>query len=143
MSKAKNDVIQGQLTETRILRSAYDQELANQLGLKYITATPAPTIPPTPIPVTSTVSPVTARTDQDIYVVQGAGLTFPAVGTFLRGQIANVIGRNEKNDWIQIDVPSNPGNAGWVPRQLIKLSGPAGSIPIVAEPPTPQPTAAQ
>jgi hypothetical protein len=142
MSKAKSDTIKNQLAQTRSLRGAFDQELANQLGLKYITATPAPTIPPTPIPPTSTISPVTATTDQDIYVVQGPGLTFPAVGTFLKGQIANVMGRSEKSDWIQIDVPSSPGNVGWVPKQLIKLNGAEASLPIVKPEATLQPTPA-
>jgi hypothetical protein len=134
MSSASDDTVKNQLSQTRSLRSAFDQELANQLGLKYITATPAPTIPPTAIPPTSTTSPVTATVDQDIYVVQGPGLTFPAVGTFLKGQITNVIGRSEKGDWIEIDVPSSPGNAGWVPKQLIKLNGAEASLPIIAIP---------
>jgi hypothetical protein len=143
MSRAKADVIQRQLGETRKLREIFDKELATQLGLKYVTATPAPTIPATAIPPTSTVTPVTATTEQDIYVVQGAGLNFPAVGTFLKGQVTNVIGRNEQGDWIAIDVPSNPGNAGWVPKQLIKLNGAEGSIPIITPPPSPQPTITQ
>lgn len=134
MSSASQDTIKNQLTQTRSLRAAFDQELANQLGLKYITATPAPTIPPTAIPPTSTVSPVTATVDQDIYVVQGPGLTFPAVGTFLKGQIANVIGKTEKGDWIEIDVPSSPGNAGWVPKQLIKLNGADSTLPVIPIP---------
>jgi hypothetical protein len=143
MTKSKSDVIQRQLAETRKSREVFDMELANQLGLKYVTATPAPTLPPTVVPPTSTIAPVTATTDQDIYVVQGAGLNFPAVGTFLKGQVTNVIGRNEQGDWISIDVPSNPGNAGWVPKQLIKLNGAEASIPVVTVPPTPQPSPAQ
>jgi hypothetical protein len=141
MSSATDDTVKNQLTQTRSLRAAFDQELANQLGLQYVTATPAPTIPPTAIPPTSTTSPVTATVDQDIYVVQGPGLTFPAVGTFLKGQITNVIGRSEKGDWIEIDVPSSPGSAGWVPKQLIKLNGAEASLPIIAIP-TIAPTAA-
>ncbi|BCY19501.1 hypothetical protein hrd7_33500 (plasmid) [Leptolinea sp. HRD-7] len=134
MSSASDDTIKNQLAQTRSLRASFDQELANQLGLKYITATPVPTIPPTAVPPTSTTSPVTATVDQDIYVVQGPGLTFPAVGTFLKGQITNVIGRTEKGDWIEIDIPSSPGNAGWVPKQLIKLNGAEASLPIVPIP---------
>ncbi len=72
--------------------------------------------------------------------MQGPGLTFPAVGTFLKGQNPNVIGRNQAGDWIQIDVPSNPGNAGWVPKELIKLNGAEASIPVVNFEPTVQPT---
>ena len=140
MAKAKTEDIQRNLTETRKLRETFDMELANQLGMKYVTVTPAPTIP---IPPTSTVAPVTVTTDQDIYVVQGPGMNYPAVGTFMKGQIPNVTGRNEAGDWIQIDVPSSPGNAGWVPKQFIKIVGAESSIPVVASPPTPQPTAAQ
>lgn len=142
MSSASDDTVKNQLSQTRSLRAIFDKELADQLGLKYITATPAPTIPPTAIPPTSTTSPVTATVDQDIYVVQGPGLTYPAVGTFLKGQITNVMGRSEKGDWIEIDVPSARGNAGWVPKQLIKISGAEASLPIITWP-TPVPTAAQ
>jgi hypothetical protein len=140
MTKAKSEAIQNQITQTRSLRGVFDQELARQLGLKYITATPMPTIPPTPIPPTSTVTPVTATTDQDIYILQGPGMTFPAAGTFLKGQIANVIGRNPAGDWIQIEVPSNPGKPGWAPKQLIKISGAESSVPIVTPEPIQQPT---
>jgi hypothetical protein len=141
-SKVKMEDIQRNLAETRKLREVFDMELANQLGMKYVTVTPAPTIP---MPPTSTVAPVTATTDQDkdIYVLQGPGMNFSAIGTFLKGQVTNVIGRNEAGDWIQIDVPSAPGNAGWVPKQLIKLQGDVATIPLAAIPPTPQPTAAQ
>jgi uncharacterized protein YraI len=83
---------------------------------------------------------LTATTDQDIYVVQGPGLTYPAVGTFLKGQITNVMGRNDKGDWIEIEVPSNPGYAGWVPKQLIKLAGQESSLPVINIQPT-QPAA--
>jgi len=140
MSKSDKEAIQKQLAQTRTYRSVFDQELANQLGLKYITATPVPTTAPTAVPPTSTVSPVTATTDQDIYVVQGPGLTYPAVGTFLKGQITNVMGRNDKGDWIEIEVPSNPGYAGWVPKQLIKLAGQESSLPVINVQPT-QPAA--
>jgi hypothetical protein len=140
MAKAKMEDIQSNLTETRKLRETFDMELANQLGMKYVTVTPAPTIP---VPPTSTVAPVTSTTEQDIYVVQGPGMNYPAVGTFLKGQVTNVIGRNTAGDWFEIDVPSSPGNAGWVPKQLIKISGPENTVPVVAIPPTPQPTAAQ
>jgi uncharacterized protein YraI len=134
MSSAAGDTVKNQLAQTRSLRSSFDQELANQLGLKYITATPAPTIAPSAVPPTRTVSQVTATVDKDIYVVQGPGLTFPAVGTFLKGQITNVIGRSEKGDWLEIDVPSSPGNAGWVPKQLIKLNGSEASLPVIPIP---------
>jgi hypothetical protein len=139
MTKAKTEAIQNQITQTRSLRGVFDQELANQLGLKYITATPMPTIAPTPIPPTSTVSPVTATTDQDIYILQGPGVAFPAAGTFLKGQIANVIGRNPVGDWILIEIPSNPGKPGWALKQLIKISGAEASVPIITPEPTQQP----
>ncbi len=133
--------IEDRLKRTRLFREVFEKELADQLGLKYITATPAPTLTPTIVPPTSTVAPVTATTDQDIYVVQGPGLTFPAVGTFLKGQIVNVIGRNDTNEWIQIEVPGNPGSAGWVPKPLIKLNGAEASLPITSPEPTLKPPA--
>ncbi len=133
--------VEDRLKRTRSLREAFDKELATQLGMKYITATPAPTLTPTVVPPTSTVAPITATTDQDIYVVQGPGLAYPAVGTFLKGQITNVIGRDQTGEWIQIEVPGNAGSAGWAPKQLIKLSGAEASLPVIPAEPTPQPPA--
>ncbi|NLF52758.1 MAG: hypothetical protein GX577_16650 [Leptolinea sp.] len=132
--------VEDRLKRTRLFREAFEKELADQLGLKYITATPAPTLTPTVIPPTSTIAPITATTDQDIYVVQGPGLTYPAVGTFLKGQITNVIGRDVTGEWIQIEVPGSAGSAGWAPKQLIKINGAEASLPVISVEPTSQPT---
>jgi uncharacterized protein YraI len=115
------------------------------LGLKYVTATPAPTAIPTIALPTSTLAPVTSKTinDLDIFVFQGPGTNYPAVGTFMHDQTTNVIGRNEAGDWLAIDVPSNPGNVGWVPKEVLALSGDFNTVPVVETPPTPEPIISQ
>ena len=114
------------------LSKALMEELANLLGVPYSTPTPLPTMPVRP---TSTAAPVTATTTQDIYVLLGPGLNYPAAGTFLMNQQTNVTGRTEANDWVQLEIPGKPGELGWAPLQMVKLSGALSDLPVVAPPP--------
>jgi hypothetical protein len=61
----------------------------------------------------------------------------------MHDQTTNVIGRNEAGDWLAIDVPSNPGNVGWVPKEVLALSGDFNTVPVVETPPTPEPIISQ
>jgi hypothetical protein len=144
-NNSKPEARQRQLQEARRLRELFEMEVAKQLGLKYVTATPAPTAIPTIALPTSTLAPVTSKTinDLDIFVFQGPGTNYPAVGTFMHDQTTNVIGRNEAGDWLAIDVPSNPGNVGWVPKEVLALSGDFNTVPVVETPPTPEPIISQ
>ena len=64
---------------------------------------------------------------------------YPIVGTLPRGSTAPALGRSLGGDWIKIEYPGAPNNAGWVYSPLVQVS--AGTLRIVAPPPTPLPPA--
>lgn len=64
---------------------------------------------------------------------------YPIVGILLRGATAPALGRSQGGDWIQIEFPGAPNNAGWVYSPLVQVS--PGTLRISEPPPTPVPPA--
>jgi uncharacterized protein YraI len=64
---------------------------------------------------------------------------YPIVGTLPTGSTAPALGRSLGGDWIQIEYPGAPNNAGWVYSPLVKVS--PGTLRTVDPPPTPVPPA--
>jgi hypothetical protein len=64
---------------------------------------------------------------------------YPVVGTLLTGSTAPALGRSSGGDWIQIEYPGAPNNAGWVYSPLVQVS--PGALRIAEPPPTPIPPA--
>jgi uncharacterized protein YraI len=64
---------------------------------------------------------------------------YPIVGTLLTGSVAPALGRSPGGDWVQIEYPGAPNNAGWVYSPLVQVS--PGTLRIVEPPPTPVPPA--
>ena len=85
---------------------------------------------------------ITVITDEpQINVRMGPSSTiYPIVGTLLTGSTAPALGRSPGGDWIQIEFPGAPNNAGWVYSPLVQAS-PPGMLRIVEPPPTPIPPA--
>jgi hypothetical protein len=84
---------------------------------------------------------ITVITDEpQINVRMGPNSTiYPIVGTLLTGSTVPALGRSQGGDWIQIEYPGAPNNAGWVYSPLVQVSG--GTLGIVPPPPTPIPPA--
>jgi uncharacterized protein YraI len=64
---------------------------------------------------------------------------YPIVGTLPTGSTVPALGRSLGGDWIKIEYPGAPNNAGWVYSPLVRVS--AGTLRIVDPPPTPVPPA--
>jgi uncharacterized protein YraI len=64
---------------------------------------------------------------------------YPIVGTLPTGSTVPALGRSPGGDWIQIEYPGAPNNAGWVYSPLVQVS--PGTLRIVEPPPTPVPPA--
>ena len=91
-----------------------------------------PTVTGTPAGATATVT-----MDQDQINVRGGPSTeYPVVGVLIAGQQVPALGRSIGGDWVQIAYPGVPGGVAWVYSPLVIL---AGSLPIIAPPPTPTP----
>ncbi|MDX2160565.1 MAG: SH3 domain-containing protein [bacterium] len=76
-----------------------------------------------------------------INVRLGPGSEFGRLGFLNPGNIADITGRTEDNEWIQIDFE---GQIGWVAFFVVSVSGDFASVPVVfvdRNVPTPAPTA--
>jgi hypothetical protein len=135
MAGASGIPIQSQINSTRELRNKYEAQVAEKLGVTYVTSTPPP---PTPVVPTSTPGKITVSTKQDMYVLGGPGLDYSAVGTLQVGETVNAVGRSEIGEWVQIELVSSPGEKGWVPKPMIKLPGTYIDLPIIPAPEKPQ-----
>ena len=97
----------------------------------------------TETPISGTSQPagmyITVITDEpQINVRMGPGSAiYPVVGILLRGATAPALGRSPGGDWIQVEFPGAPNNAGWVYSPLVSVS--PGTLRIVEPPPTPVP----
>jgi hypothetical protein len=56
---------------------------------------------------------VTAATG-NLFVRRGPGTTYNIVSGFSKGVTTKAVGRNEKNDWLAIEIPLAKGNVGWI-----------------------------
>jgi Tol biopolymer transport system component/uncharacterized protein YraI len=65
-------------------------------------------------------------------VRQGPGVSYPLIGGLKSGDEVAVTGRNAAGRWYQVSLPN--GKTGWVSASLVKLTGDASSLPVVAAP---------
>ena len=96
---------------------------------------------PTVTPAADTGMSVTVITEEpQINVRMGpSSSTYPIIGTLPTGSTVPALGRSPGGDWIQIEYPGAPNNAGWVYSPLVQVS--PGTLRIVEPPPTPVPPA--
>jgi hypothetical protein len=88
------------------------------------TSTPAPTaeIQPTKTPTltvaatpTTTSSKVTiSAVEGDIAIRKGPDATFDAIAKLQNGETATVLARSIMNGWVQVEIPSQTGETGWI-----------------------------
>jgi Bacterial SH3 domain len=84
---------------------------------------------PVPLAETSVAFVVGVVNQSSIRVRSGPGTTYNAVGGLSRGAEIKVMGRNEAADWVQI--VDQEGLSGWVFVDLLTLSVPVESLPVV------------
>ena len=94
-----------------------------------ITATPG-----TPLLPVSTPTVCQASSSVNVNVRGGPGTNYPVFGALQVGSTLNVVGRNSVSSWFVVDYN---GRQGWVASSVVILAGPCGSLPFIADPPTP------
>ncbi len=105
-------------------------------------ATPTPEIPPTPTP-TPTPEFAGLTSGQIVNIREGPSTAYPLVGQLEPGRFYRITGKNEGNDWWQIELAD--GGKGWVFGQLVQPSGDLGGVAVITDipkPPAPAPAAA-
>ncbi|MBI4787814.1 MAG: SH3 domain-containing protein [Chloroflexi bacterium] len=96
------------------------------------TAPPLPTVapvPPTPVP-----EPVRATANDNLRVRAAPSTSAAIVDRLTKGASAVVTGRNADSSWLQIVLPSNANQRGWISAQFATASGPLATVPIVQAP---------
>jgi uncharacterized protein YraI len=66
----------------------------------------------------------------------GPGTGYPLAGRMIKGQLAQVIGRNDDGTWWQVDVD---GESAWVFGELVQANPAAEGVAVAAAPPLPTP----
>jgi len=84
-------------------------------------------VPPTDTPDTTVRITIT----QGINVRAGPGTAYDTLGSATVGSTSIAMGRNADGSWLQIEYPENSGARGWVFTELIEVSGPQETLPIV------------
>lgn len=73
----------------------------------------APAVAPTEVTSSGGDITVTAATG-NLFVRRGPGTTYNIVSGFSKGVTTKAVGRNEKNDWLAIEIPLAKGVVGWI-----------------------------
>jgi PKD repeat protein len=90
----------------------------------------------TPPPPPGGVAQLTATANVNIR--KGPGTNYDILGVLLRGQKAEITGRNADATWWQIKFVAGPGGVGWVSAAYATAESIA-NVPVVAAPPPPPP----
>jgi uncharacterized protein YgiM (DUF1202 family) len=74
---------------------------------------------------------VTAATG-NLFIRRGPGSTYNIVSGLTKGTTTKALGRNEKNDWLAIEIPNANGTTGWISMGTIftQLNGSMQDLPL-------------
>lgn len=123
--------INAAISQARNFHGQYDFEMARLLGITLI-APPTPEVdaaPVTPIPTSGFVvtnpgpARVNLRSAPDLNATE-AGLVEVQASML-------ALGKTEDNQWIQVQIPGQPGQTAWVYAILVQLSVPIDQLPVV------------
>ena len=102
------------------------------------TATFTATLSPTPVfTATSTIPQVSVSVATNCRV--GPGRVYDRVGALLVGQVAEVVGRNQTNNYWYIRNPNDSNGFCWLWGEYATVSGNFAALPVFTPPPTPTP----
>jgi len=103
------------------------------------TETPTATLTLT-TPLTTTLTPTPdkaqATANQNANCREGPDSVYPVVWSFMEGQTAPIVGRNENNTWIVVDRLDGNGQC-WVWTDLVIIQGNISDLPVLTAPPLP------
>lgn len=99
--------------------------------------TPTPSVTPT-VTATEILNPF-ITTDVNSNVRNGPSTVYDIHGVLLKGQTANILGRNSNSSWWVIEFAAAPTGKGWIADSIVAVSGDTSNVPLVAAPPTPTP----
>ena len=102
------------------------------------TATPSATLSPTPVfSATATIPLISVTVATNCRV--GPGRVYDRVGALLVGQVAEVVGRNQTNNYWYIRNPNDSNGFCWLWGEYATVTGNFAALPVFTPPPTPTP----
>ena len=129
------DQINAGIAQARKLHGQYDVEMARLLGITLAVppsptpgaATPEVNVPPTSTPVIT----VTNLGAGAVNLRSAPDLNAPEAG-LLGAQVSTIaLGKTADDQWIQVQVPDKPDQVAWVFAQLVQISVPISSVPVI------------
>lgn len=130
--------INAAISQARNLDGQYDLEMARLLGITLIvppTLTPlASTLEVNVVPATTTVTSgfvVTNPGPARVNLRSAPDLNATEAGLIEVQASILALGKTEDNQWIQVQIPGQPGQTAWVYAILVQLSVPIDQLPVV------------
>jgi hypothetical protein len=124
------------IAEARKVHGQYDIEMAALLGLTLAVSPTSPPAAATPeasaFPISAPAITVTNAGTAAVNLRSEPDMNAPQAG-LLGAQISAIaLGKTADDQWIQVLMPDKPDQTAWVYAQLIQLSAPILSLPVVA-----------
>lgn len=138
VSSADVNLINAGIAQSRELHAQYDIEMARLLGLTLVVPTTAPAETQSTAPAEGNVQPtptltatVTNQGTNELNLRSAPDFYSPALTVLPVGGSTVALGRTADNQWIQVQVPDQPGSNAWVYASVVQLSVPIETLPVV------------
>jgi hypothetical protein len=129
------DKINAGIAQARKLHGQYDLEMARLLGITLVA-------PPTLTPGAAATPEANVATAASGFIVTNPGparvnlRSAPDLNALEAGLIeiqgtTSALGRTADNQWIQVQIPDQPGQTAWVYAILVQLSVPIEQLPVI------------
>jgi len=125
LSGASQDVLNQGAELAREQHNAYAVEYARLLGLTVVvppTSTPGVSLTDTPIPATPVALQVSNPGTEDLNLYSDPSLDSTIVAVLFPGQLARMVGQTEDGLWVQVEIPEQAGQFGWIETASVSLS---------------------
>jgi hypothetical protein len=140
MSNSDLELVNSGITIARDLHLQYDIELARLLGVTLAVAPPPEAVQATPAgdsaapmaTLASTGGVVTNPGPNGVFIRSAPGFEAEQAGVLAVQASARALGRTVDNEWIQVELPDQPGQTAWVYASLVVLSVPIDQLPVTS-----------
>lgn len=136
MNSSDVNVINAGIGQARELHGQYDIEMARLLGTTLVvqpTSTAGPVTPEANAIPSTAPQPVTVTNPgpNTVNLRTAPGLDAPEAGLLNAQASTTALGKSADEQWIQVEIPGQPGQTAWVFASLIQLSVPITQLPVV------------
>jgi hypothetical protein len=136
MNNTDVKVINAGIAQARDVRHQYDVELARLLGITLApqptsaapAVTPAANTPPT---ATAILAIVTNPGPNGVHLRSAPDLSAAEAGALDPLASTTALGKSADEQWVQVEIPGQPGKTAWIYAPLIQLSVPIAQLPVV------------